>query len=171
MLQLSDCQTPSPAGAEGPFPRGLLFALVPPSSTSDMPLLEYTFKIGEETFTCVQKSGSSPSNRDKAEALKEEFLRSYGSLRLAGAEVLDVKEVKIPTESLKANSAMLQVLEIVIGKLEVFSQPGNPMCGISREAREEARPYINTWILSPLLAVRDEMNRTTNLGDRIRALA
>lgn len=136
-----------------------------------MALLEITFKIGDEQFTTLYRHTRDLSRSSDPEEVAESFLRSYGFFRGTAAEVTGVRRVHIPTSGLKANSAMLEVLETIINKLEVFIQPGNPMCGVDREHREAARPYIGSWVLAPLLAVRDEMNRTTNIGDRIRSLA
>lgn len=44
-------------------------------------------------------------------------------------------------------------LESVYGYLDIFTNPDDPACAVSPEAREEARLYLATWVMPKVAAV------------------
>lgn len=44
------------------------------------------------------------------------------------------------------------ILEAV-RKIDIFCDPEDPRCMVSKEAREESRLYVETWVGGPLYAI------------------
>ena len=56
------------------------------------------------------------------------------------------------------NKSEKVVLETTIKRLQIFCDSADENCGVSAESREEAKIYISTWVLTPLLTLRESLN-------------